>query len=181
MEQIIIERATPADIKKLLEIGRTTFSEAFAAVNSEENMKEYLEKGFSEEKLKEELSNQHSQFYFAQLDGEVIGYLKINIGQAQTEKLNLDALEIERIYLLKAFYGQKVGQLLYQKAIDIALEMQASYVWLGVWEENYRALRFYEKNGFTPFGKHKFWLGDDEQTDLMMKKVLVNDNELKAS
>ena len=181
MEQIIIERATLADINKLQEIGRTTFSEAFAAVNTEENMKEYLEKGFSEEKLKGELSNQDSQFYFAQLDGEVIGYLKINIGQAQTEKLNLDALEIERIYLLKAFYGQKVGQLLYQKAIDIALEMQASYVWLGVWEENYRALRFYEKNGFTPFGKHKFWLGDDEQTDLMMKKVLLNDNELKVS
>jgi len=181
MEQIIIERATPADIKKLQEIGRTTFSEAFAAVNSEENMQEYLEKGFSEEKLKGELSNQDSQFYFAQLDGEVIGYLKINIGQAQTEKLNLDALEIERIYLSKAFYGQKVGQLLYQKAIDIALKMKASYVWLGVWEENYRALRFYEKNGFTPFGKHKFLLGDDEQTDLMMKKVLVNDNELKVS
>jgi ribosomal protein S18 acetylase RimI-like enzyme len=181
MEQIIIERATLADIKKLQEIGRTTFSEAFAAVNSEENMKEYLEKGFSEEKLTGELSNQDSQFYFALLNGKVIGYLKINTGQAQTEKLNLDALEIERIYLLKAFYGQKVGQLLYQKAIDIALEMQASYVWLGVWEENYRALRFYEKNGFTPFGKHKFWLGDDEQTDLMMKKVLVNDNELKVS
>lgn len=143
-------------------------------------MKDYLEKGFSEEKLKAELNNQDSQFYFALLEGKTIGYLKINIGQAQTEKLNLDALEIERIYLLKAFYGQKVGQLLYQKAIDIALELQASYVWLGVWEENYRALRFYEKNGFTPFSKHKFRLGDDEQTDLMMKKALV-DNELKVS
>ena len=181
MEQIIIERATLADIKKLQEIGRTTFSEAFADVNTEANMKDYLEKGFSEEKLKGELNNQDSQFYFALLDGKAIGYLKINIGQAQTEKQNPDALEIERIYLLKAFYGQKVGQLLYQKAIDIALEIQASYVWLGVWEENYRALRFYKKNGFTPFGKHKFWLGDDEQTDLMMKKVLVNDNELKVS
>nr|WP_315423454.1 GNAT family N-acetyltransferase [uncultured Pedobacter sp.] len=181
MEQIIIERATAADLKKLQEIGRTTFSEAFAEVNTEENMKDYLEKGFSEEKLKGELSNQDSQVYFALLDGKAIGYLKINIGQAQTEKLNLDALEIERIYLLKAFYGQKVGQLLYQKAIDIALDMQASYVWLGVWEENYRALRFYEKNGFSPFGKHKFWLGGDEQTDLLMKKELANTNEQKAS
>ncbi|NII81985.1 MULTISPECIES: GNAT family N-acetyltransferase [unclassified Pedobacter] len=181
MEQIIIERATLADIKKLQEIGRTTFSEAFAAANTEENMKEYLEKGFSEEKLTGELSNQDSQFYFALLDGKVIGYLKINTGQAQTEKLNLDALEIERIYILKAFYGQKVGQLLYQKAIDIAHEIRASYVWLGVWEENHRALRFYEKNGFIAFNKHKFWLGDDEQTDLMMKKVLVNKNELKVS
>ncbi|MBB6239004.1 ribosomal protein S18 acetylase RimI-like enzyme [Pedobacter sp. AK013] len=181
MEQIIIERATITGIRTLQEIGRATFSEAFAAVNSEENMKEYLEKSFSEEKLKTELGNQDSQFYFALLDGKAIGYLKINTGLAQTEKLNLNALEIERIYILKAFYGRKVGQLLYQKAIDIAHEIRASYVWLGVWEENHRALRFYEKNGFIAFNKHKFWLGDDEQTDLMMKKVLVSENELKVS
>ncbi|ARS38990.1 GNAT family N-acetyltransferase [Sphingobacteriaceae bacterium GW460-11-11-14-LB5] len=181
MEHITIERATIADIEKLQEISRTTFYEAFAAVNSAENMEFYLENSFSQEKLTGELSNTDSQFYFALLDGKVIGYLKINLGQAQTEKLDLDALEIERIYLLKAFYGQKVGQLLYQKAIDIAHEIQASYVWLGVWEENYRALKFYEKNGFIAFDKHKFWLGDDEQTDLMMKKILVNENELKVS
>ncbi|MGN7990145.1 GNAT family N-acetyltransferase [Pedobacter sp. 22226] len=181
MEQITIERATITDLKKLQEIGRNTFFEAFAEVNSEENMKEYLENSFSEEKLKAELSNKDSQIYFAVLEGKVIGYLKINLGEAQTEQLDLGALEIERIYLLKAFYGQKVGQLLYQKAIDIAHQIRASYVWLGVWEENYRALKFYEKNGFKAFGKHSFWLGDDEQTDLMMKKQLVNANELKVS
>ncbi|RBQ03001.1 GNAT family N-acetyltransferase [Pedobacter miscanthi] len=172
MEQIIIERVSITDIKKLQEIGRTTFFEAFAGVNTAENMKDYLENSFSEEKLETELNNKDSQFYFALVNGNVVAYLKINTGEAQNEKMN-DALEIERIYVLKAFYGKNVAQNLYQKAIDIAYEMQVGTVWLGVWEENYRALRFYEKNGFIPFGKHSFWLGDDEQTDLLMKKELA--------
>ncbi|WP_316828906.1 GNAT family N-acetyltransferase [Pedobacter miscanthi] len=180
MEQITIEKVTSTDIIKLQEIGRNTFFEAFAEVNTEENMKDYLENSFSEEKLKAELNNKNSQFYFALVGGNVVAYLKINVGEAQNEKMD-NALEIERIYVLKAFHGKKVAQALYQKAIDIAYQIQVNKVWLGVWEENSRALRFYEKNGFTPFGKHSFWLGNDEQTDLLMKKALPNINELKAS
>jgi ribosomal protein S18 acetylase RimI-like enzyme len=181
MENIEIERATLQDVFKLQDIGRTTFGQTFAELNSLENMQKYLQESFSIAKLTEELSNQYSEIYFALLDASVIGYLKINLNQAQTEKLDLDALEIERIYVKKEFHGQKVGQLLYQKAIEIAHKIQASYVWLGVWEENQRAIKFYTKNGFAPFSKHKFWLGDDEQTDLLMKKVLVAPNESEVS
>ena len=63
----------------------------------------------------------------------------------------------------------KVGQILFEKAVKVANERKANYVWLGVWEENKRAINFYEKNGFVVFGKHDFKLGDDVQTDLMMK------------
>ncbi len=82
------------------------------------------------------------------------------------------ALEIERIYVLQEFHGQRVGQVLYEKAIELAQERGLDYIWLGVWEKNARALRFYEKNGFEPFDRHIFKLGDDEQTDIMVKKVL---------
>ena len=68
--------------------------------------------------------------------------------------------------------GKKVGQLLYEKAMAIAGELAVNYVWLGVWEKNARAIRFYSKNGFEPFDKHIFKLGDDVQTDIMMKKPL---------
>ncbi|GGG93200.1 GNAT family N-acetyltransferase [Pedobacter zeae] len=178
-QQITIERVNVAEVKKLQEIGRFTFFEAFAEVNTEQNMSNYLENHFSEEQLENELNNRDSQFYFARVKEKVIAYLKINLGEAQNEKID-DALEIERIYVLKAFHGKGVAQALYQKAIDIAHQMQLGKVWLGVWEENYRALRFYEKNGFTAFGKHAFWLGDDEQTDLLMKKELASTNELKT-
>ena len=135
-------------------------------------MQKYLEEGFSIDKLTAELTNPHSEFHFAKHDNKVIGYLKINFGQAQTEFNDNKALEIERIYVLKEFYGKKVGQVLYDKAFDIAKQAGADYLWLGVWEENQRAINFYKKNGFVEFDKHIFKLGDDEQTDIIMKLKL---------
>ncbi|MBN2597471.1 MAG: GNAT family N-acetyltransferase [Marinifilaceae bacterium] len=164
-----IRKVTIDNISQLQKIGKKTFEETFSSVNSEEDMNEYLDKGFSVEKLKAELSDKNSEFYFAILKDRVIGYLKINFGQSQTEIKDEDALEIERIYVLKEFHGKKIGQILYEKAIELAKEKKAHYVWLGVWERNLRAIRFYEKNGFMQFDKHIFKLGNDEQTDIMMK------------
>jgi ribosomal protein S18 acetylase RimI-like enzyme len=172
MDSIIIRKATLQDIGQLQKIGRETFFETFSEVNTKENMATYLEEGFSLEKLTSELENKNSEFYFALLDGNIIGYLKLNFGQSQTELKEEGALEIERIYVLKEFHGKRVGQLLYDKAISIANEKKAEYVWLGVWEENPRAMQFYKKNGFVEFDKHIFRLGNDEQTDIMMKLKL---------
>jgi ribosomal protein S18 acetylase RimI-like enzyme len=174
METLTIERITEKDLVKLQQISIQTFHESFSALNSEENMSDYLTTSFSSDKLSAELGNQSSQFYFAIVEAEVVGYLKLNLGQAQTEIKDDQALEIERIYVLQAFHGKKVGQFLYDKAIQVAKQINASYVWLGVWENNHRALSFYKKNGFVEFDKHIFRLGTDEQTDLMMKKNLVN-------
>lgn len=167
-----IRKVNIQDIEKLKEIGKLTFAETFSSENSEDNMKEYLGKGFSTDKLAAELTDPNAEFYFAQLDRKTIGYLKVNVGQSQTEIKDKNALEIERIYVLKEFHGKKVGQILYEKAIELAKEKNVEYVWLGVWEQNPRAIRFYEKNGFVAFDKHIFKLGDDEQTDIMMKLKL---------
>lgn len=172
MNSIEIIKITISDITELQRIGRQTFKETFADSNSEENMKSYLEEGFSLEKLIKEVNNEYSEFYFAKIDNEVIGYLKVNFGESQTELKDNKALEIERIYVLKEFHGKNVGQLLYNKAIEVAEQKGSEYVWLGVWEQNPRAIRFYEKNGFVAFDKHIFKLGNDEQTDIMMKLKL---------
>lgn len=174
MKPITIIKVTISDINELQKIGRQTFQETFADSNSEENMRSYLEEGFSVEKLTTELNNENSEFYFAKNDNEVIGYLKVNFGESQTELKDNKALEIERIYVSKEFHGKSVGQLLYNKAIEVAKQKDAEYVWLGVWEENPRAISFYKKNGFVEFDKHIFRLGDDEQTDIMMKLNLKN-------
>lgn len=173
-ENIQIKKISLNEIDQLQKIGRQTFQETFSDSNSEENMKNYLEEGFSSEKLTAELNNKDSEFYFATLENNVIGYLKVNFGESQTELKDSKALEIERIYVSKEFHGKKIGQLLYDKAIEIAKQKNSEYVWLGVWEENLRALSFYRKNGFVEFDKHIFKLGDDEQTDLMMKLKLNN-------
>lgn len=172
MNLIEIKKVTINDIDQLQEIGKNTFFETFSAANTEENMKRYLDEKFSAKKLTDELNDQFAEFYFAILDNKIIGYLKLNFGQSQTELKDDKAIEIERIYVVKEFHGKKVGQLLYDKAIQISRQKNADYVWLGVWEKNPRAINFYKKNDFIEFDKHLFKLGDDEQTDIMMKLIL---------
>ena len=157
------------DLETLRYLSIQTFKETFEEVNTEENMQKYLLENLSIEKLKTELENVNSEFYFAENNDEILGYLKLNFKDAQTEKVEENHFEIERIYVLKAFLGQKIGQILFDKAIEIGREKNLEYVWLGVWEENHRAIRFYGKNGFEIFGKHDFVLGEDLQTDLLMK------------
>jgi len=172
MKKIEIREITLNDIDQLLEIGRQTFYETFIVWNTEENLNIYLDERFTVGKLTDELNNKDSEFYFALFDNKVIGYLKINTGKAQTELQDDRALEIERIYVLKEFHGKNVGQLIYEKAIQIAEQKNVTYVWLGVWENNSRARNFYSKNGFVEFDKHIFRMGNSEQTDLMMKLLL---------
>ena len=170
MNKTELRRVGPDEAALLQTIGRTTFEETFSEHNTEENMKSYLDERFSESRLAAELACTDSEFYFATLGNRVIGYLKVNFGTAQTELHDEPALEIERIYVLKACHGQNVGQVLIDKALQIARERSVDFVWLGVWEKNTRAIRFYTKNGFEVFGRHVFRLGNEEQTDLMMKR-----------
>lgn len=169
---MIIRKGTIQDVEKLKEIGKLTFTETFSSDNSQENMNAYLDRAFSTEKLKAELNDQNAEFYFVELDQKTIGYLKVNTGTSQTEKKLKNALEIERIYVLKEFHGKKVGQILYEKALELAKMKGVETVWLGVWEQNLKAIRFYTKNGFVAFDKHLFKLGNDQQTDLLMKLEL---------
>lgn len=169
MSKIEIKKGTISDLEIIRKISKQTFIETFAAVNTPENMANYIRENFNPEQLTLELSNPDSEFYLVVLGNETIGYLKLNFGNAQTEIHNGQAMEIHRIYILKAFHGKNVGQLLIDEAIKIAKQSDVDSIWLGVWEENQRALRFYIKNGFQTFDKHIFTLGNDEQTDLLMQ------------
>lgn len=176
MKNIDIKRVTLNDISQLQKISKDTFSETYSKLNSEENMKKHLEENFALKALTDEVNNSDSEFYFALIDNNIIGYLKLNVGEAQTDLKDNKGIEIERIYVLKEFQGKKVGYLFYKKAIQVAEQRKAKYVWLGVWEENPKAIKFYKKHGFIEFGKHIFKLGDEEQTDFMMKLDLKNSN-----
>jgi ribosomal protein S18 acetylase RimI-like enzyme len=173
MEQIKIRQATQKDVTTLVNIGKETFSETFAASNSAEDMEKYLDLNFNELKIHSQIDNPESLYFIAWNNTDAVGYLKINVGTAQTEMQDATSLEIERIYVKGSHHGKKVGQLLYKQAEETALHRKKLFIWLGVWEENPRAIRFYEKNGFVVFGTHIFKMGEDEQTDIMMKKILV--------
>jgi ribosomal protein S18 acetylase RimI-like enzyme len=172
MDKLEIRKATNKDTELLLTIGRQTFFEKFTENNSEENMLQYASEAYTFKQIASEVNNANSQFYLATLNNQTVGYLKINFGEAQTELQDPQALELERIYVLKEFQGRKIGQQLFEKILEIAKQAKLNYVWLGVWEENTGAIKFYKKNGLIAFSKHIFMLGDDAQTDIMMKMEL---------
>jgi len=169
---IVLKKASADDLEVIQQLGKETFYETFSMHNSEEEMQKYLEESFSSEKMSKEINTPESRFFIAWEEENPVGYLKVNTGKAQTELQDDFSLEIERIYVKSSHHGKKVGQLLYEKALEIASEEGKKYIWLGVWEENKRAVSFYKKNGFEEFDKHIFRLGSEEQTDLMMKKIL---------
>jgi ribosomal protein S18 acetylase RimI-like enzyme len=170
--ETIILKVALNDIESLRNICIQTFTETFAEHNTKSDMQKYTSDNLNIKKLTEEFNTINSEFYFIRFENKVIGYLKLNSSESQTEFHNDNALEIERIYVLKEFHGKHIGKLLLEKAIDIAKEKQRDYIWLGVWENNEKAIAFYNKHGFIKYDKHIFKLGNDEQTDIMMKLIL---------
>lgn len=172
MNNLNIRPIANIEVDALRQIAIKTFRDAFDAFNSEENMSYYVNTGLSKEQLTQELQNSNSEFYFAEIDSEVIGYLKLNFKDAQQEFQHDNSLEVQRIYIDQAYQGQQIGQSLLDFSFKRAQEESVDYIWLGVWEHNPGAIRFYEKNGFSVFDKHSFLMLDDVQTDLLMKLEL---------
>ncbi|WNS78489.1 GNAT family N-acetyltransferase [Domibacillus sp. DTU_2020_1001157_1_SI_ALB_TIR_016] len=169
---INIKKCTLEDSRKLQEISYETFNETFKHQNSPENMNAYLERAFNLKQLEKELSNVSSQFFFVYFNHEVAGYLKINTNDAQSEEMGDESLEIERIYIKNKFQKHGLGKYLLNKAIEIAVERNKKEIWLGVWEKNENAIAFYKKMGFVQTGVHSFYMGDEEQMDFIMTKIL---------
>lgn len=171
-EDTIISQVNINEVSLLKDISVQTFTETFAHQNSESDMQKYVSEKLSIEQLSKELNTKGSSFYFLKLNNHIIGYLKLNTGEAQTELKNTISLEIERIYVKQEFHGQNFGKQLLYKAIEIAKENHYQYIWLAVWELNLKAIAFYAKQGFVEFDKHTFQLGNDVQLDIMMKMNL---------
>lgn len=160
------------ELVTLQKISYATYQAAFASMCAEDDMNAYLETSFRMERLKKELANKSSWFYLLYQDHRLVGYLKLNEGEAQTEFLDRESLEVERIYVIGDFQGQGMGRRMLQKAVDTAQERGKSYLWLGVWDKNEKALAFYKKNGFYLIGNHSFTMGNDVQNDFLLRKDL---------
>ncbi len=169
---IAIQPATIAQLHLLRQLAISTFLDTYAAMNTEENMRSYLDNAFSAGRLASELQNPLCQYWLADSQQELAGYFKINFCGAQSDIQDPDSLELERIYVLSKYKGQGIGKRLIQKAIDVAKEHGMLGLWLGVWEKNEAAIHFYEKMGFKKTGLHSFVLGDDEQRDFVMKFII---------
>lgn len=157
------------EISLLQMLGSSTFEATYKDFNSEQNMQQYLTEHFSLAAIQTAFDNPEEEFYFAEIGRQIIGYIKLNHGNSQTESKFPQTLEIERIYVISEFQGKGYGLALLQQAIAIARESNYKSIWLGVWDRNLKAISFYEKNSFTIAGIHAFVLGNEPQRDYLMK------------
>jgi len=170
---ITIQKVEINQLDALLKFSKKTFYDFFAHLNEPANMEAYSVVAFAPEHMRQQLANPDSHFYFAMIGDEIAGYLKINFNDAQTEYRDKNALEVERIYVSAEHHNKQIGKQLLNFAMGIAKERHFGYIWLGVWEHNEKAIGFYKHNGFEFCGSHQFLLGNDRQTDLLMKKDIV--------
>jgi ribosomal protein S18 acetylase RimI-like enzyme len=167
-----IKKANEKDVELIARLSSETFYESFAAQNTKEDMEKYLEEKFNDHYIENELKDKFTVFFVAYFDDVAVGYTKLRENKAPEGLECKKPLEIERIYVYKAYQNKKVGAVLMQNNIDHAFRNGFDMIWLGVWEHNLPSIEFYKKWGFEIFGKHIFRLGDDDQNDLLMKKKL---------
>lgn len=170
--EVKIRRADYPDAELLADLGARSFSEAFAAENTPENMSAYLGQTFTHARLAEELADPKATFLLASIEGEAAGYAKLYQGEPPRCVTGESHMELARIYVLQKWLGSGVGRALMQRCVDEARESDARVLWLGVWQRNLRALAFYRKWGFTTVGEQVFLLGSDAQTDWVMQCAL---------
>lgn len=170
---LLFEKCSLEDLDILIEISLSTFINAFENSNNPKDFKDYINKAFSKKRLKKELLNPDISFYFVYVDKVLVGYFKLNENAAQNEQFEQASIELERIYVTKEYQGKGIGKLVLYRAIEIAKLKGVHFLWLGVWEHNLSALRFYERHGFEKFSSHPYYVGKDKQTDFLMKLDLV--------
>ncbi len=168
----MIEMAQSTDVNTIRDLSIATFAETFASLNTEEDMKQYNERHFSTDELQREIDNPDSTFMVAKVDGVPAGYMKVNVGDAQTEKMLGNRMEVQRLYILRQYKRNGLGARFMHTAFDMARAQGKSVIWLGVWEHNDAAIAFYKRMGFVQFGSHDFVLGEDRQTDLLMEAAV---------
>ncbi|MBB5888321.1 GNAT family N-acetyltransferase [Lactovum miscens] len=171
---ITLKKVTQKELLDLQKISIETFTETFLDDNNAESLKIYLEKAYNFKKLSSEVANTESNFQFIYYGKQLAGYIKLNVGVAQSEMVGLNTLEVERIYIKSSYKRLGLGKCLLNYAFKQAQELNKSKVWLGVWEQNINALNFYRKMGFVYFGKHIFDLGGEKQCDLLMEITINN-------
>lgn len=171
-EKIEIRRARATDANLLSVLGAVTFYEAYFEQDDPPDLADYILEAFSLEVIARETENPNVEFYLVFLDGSAVGYAKTRTDTRVDCMTAEKAIELQRIYLVERVFGRGVGERLLNFCLEKARRAGFETLWLGVWRENPRAIRFYEKHGFSRVGTITFPYGSSVGTNLVMEKKL---------
>jgi diamine N-acetyltransferase len=169
---LTIEPVQEFQLGELRQIAIQSYAETFAVHNTEENLELFFKESYSQEQFVREFHEPDTLCCMARYNGKGIGYLRLRQSREAESMLGKSTVELQRLYVLAEYKGKGAGSLLMSKAIEYAKNKRAEWIWLGVWERNFAAQKFYFSNGFVKFGEHVFQMGDDPQIDWMLKKRL---------
>jgi ribosomal protein S18 acetylase RimI-like enzyme len=170
MENVQFIHADASHASLVATLALDTFCESFEKVNNPEDFKTYVDEAFSPSKIEEEINEPGSLYVLAYVNNELAGYARIRQStEVENNFPGKKTIELQRIYALQKFIGKGVGKALMNYCLGLGKKQGAEILWLGVWEHNHRAQEFYKKLGFERFSSHVFMLGNDPQTDILMK------------
>ncbi len=157
---------------ELREVAISSYHDAFASFNTPENMEAYFSGSYNLTTLNREFTEPDSKLFLACQDEKMVGFSRLRESNEVADLLGMNGVELQRLYVLTEVQGKSVGKLLMEASLHYAKEKRYDWLWLGVWERNFKAQNFYSKWGFEKFSEHVFWMGDDAQTDWLLKKKL---------
>lgn len=169
---IEIRTASFETLENLLNLAVKIFKETFESVNNPDDFKKYMDEAFTLEQFRIEFHEKGSQFFEVANDDSLIGYARLRENNEVDNYLGKAHIELQRIYVDAAWQGKGIANSLLRTCEDYAQNCGKEWIWLGVWEHNPKAQNFYKKHGYEKFSEHKFMVGNDEQTDWLMKKKL---------
>lgn len=173
MRAISIIQANVSHIPLLTGISLQSFCEAFEKDNNPDDFKTYVNEAFNEDQIRKDLEAPGSIFYIAYYNGEVAGYARLrNSTEADDQFPGKKLIELHRLYALSKYIGRGIGKALMNHCLQEAKQNGYDLIWLGVWEHNEHARGFYKNFGFEKFSSHVFMVGNDPQTDYLLKKEL---------
>jgi len=169
---ILIREARLSDIPEMRQVAISTYRDTFSESNTPENMRSFIEESYNLPSLTNEFHEKNSMLFLACEENKIIGFSRLRESEEVRTTLGENTLELHRLYVLTEAQGKSVGKLLMEASLLYAKERGYNWIWLGVWERNVHAQRFYRKWGFEKFSEHIFWMGEDAQTDWLLKKKL---------
>lgn len=170
---MVIRKAEQQDLADLLKLAISIFRVTFESANNPEDFKIYMDEAFTEEKINSEFKEAGSQFFVALEGDTIIGYARLRENDEVNHLLGPSNIELQRLYVDIPRQGKGIANQIMATCEAFALANNKEWIWLGVWEHNPKAQHFYRKLGYEKFSEHRFMLGNDPQTDWLMKKRLI--------
>jgi ribosomal protein S18 acetylase RimI-like enzyme len=170
---IEVRPARQEELGMLRKVAIDTFIASFAEFNTAENMEAFLMEAYRPDTLEKEWREEGSICYLAWEENDLLGFVRLRRNDEVEDQLGKNTIELQRLYVHPVHQGKKIGSLMMKQAVDYSGRQGYDWIWLGVWERNFKAQEFYVKWGFEKFSEHIFQMGDDPQVDWLLRRKVI--------